>query len=252
MSKIEKLAEQQNAVAVAPVQLPAGWQEEMDAFRQAVARWGRPSFFGRILRFRKGEWLLGTEKEKVPDRTRFIAVMSEVRHGWLKFLVTVDEDGNEKKTPVHIVGKVVDGFVVPDRETLDERDRTKWKIGLNGKPEDPWKSVIYMPMVSPDGEMIITFTTSTPTGLSRAWGLIDRYQWIGRKYPGQDPIIELQASSYHDKRYGPVAVPDFKIVGWTKRTDPAALLAPGGSSSSTEEPPPWDGDDLGDDHWERE
>src|SRR5262249_22199149 len=183
MSKIERLAEtekQTTAVAVARVQLPAGWQEEMDAFRQAVARWGRPSFFGRMLRFRKGEWLLGAEKEKVPDRTRFAAVMAEVRHGFLKFLLTVDEDGNERRVPVHNVGKITDGFVGPDREALDERDRTKWKIGLDGKPEDPWKLVIYLPMISPDGETIATFTTSTKTGLPRVWGLIDRYQWIGR------------------------------------------------------------------------
>src|SRR5262249_54927239 len=190
-------------------------------FQQAAAHNSRPSFFGKILRFRKGDWLLGQEREQIPDTSRWIGIMGEARHGFIKWETVTDEDGNTKKVPVHVVGKISDGYQPPPRDTLGDNDKSQWKIGLNGKPEDPYKPVVYLPLLSLDGEKVMTFTTSTPTGLPRFWQLVDKYQWIGQRHLGQYPVIELRASGYDDRRYGWVRVPDFEIVGWVGRPDPA-------------------------------
>jgi len=108
--ELTKQQEQQKQLAIAETgTVPAEWQAELDAMREAVARCGRPSFFGQMLRFRKGEWFLGSEKQNVPHRTRFIGIMAEVRHGWIKWVAAEDDDG--KRRPVHVVGKIVDHFV---------------------------------------------------------------------------------------------------------------------------------------------
>jgi hypothetical protein len=65
------------------------------------------------------------------------------------------------------------------------------------------------------------------------WKLIDRHAWLGRKHPGQYPIVEIQSSGYEDKRYGWIDTPAFKIVGWAGRPDLQQL---GGSNG--------DGDDA--------
>jgi len=248
--ELTKQQEQQKQLAIAETgTVPAEWQAELDAMREAVAHNGRSSFFGQMMRFRKGAYLLGAEKKKVPEGTRFIGIMAEARHGYRKFVEEVADDGSIKKRPVHIVGKIVDKFVLPGENKLPDRDQSTWKIGLNNKLEDPWKKVAYLPLLSLDGKTVATFVTDTPTGLSRFWNLIDRYQWIGCKHPGKYPVIEPRPDSYHDRRWGQVLVPDLAIVGWIGRPDPAQLL--GHNGADAEEPPPNEGDGF-DDTWERE
>jgi hypothetical protein len=193
---MNKLVEQHATAQVAP----AEYQNELEHFRHAAIRNTRPTLMGQVLRFRKGEWLFGSEKQKIADGARFVAIMNEARHGWLKW--------NEDKTATHVVGKIIEGFESPPREELDCRDEKEWPIGLmSGKKEDPWKNVVYLPLMSVDGEQLLTFSSTTRTGNPAFWKLIDRYQWLGRKHPGQYPIIEIQSTGYDDKRYGWVDTP---------------------------------------------
>jgi hypothetical protein len=232
-------------------EVPEDWLAELQRFREAVAYSGRPSvFFGRLFKFKKGDWVfLGGEKEKIPDRSRWIAIMAEARHGWRKFVEVTTEDGDIKRVPEYRVGKISEGYEPLPREDEDlgDLDKAKWKIGLDGKPEDPWKRVAYLPLLSLDGEKVVTFLTDTKTGLPRFYALIDRYAWIGRQHLGQYPIIELRASGYDDKRFAWVHTPDFEIVGWVGRPDPARLLGHagdgsggGGGDDGSVEPPPYD------------
>src|SRR4051812_22834286 len=62
-------------------------------FRQAAVRNTKPSLRGLMLRFRKGDWIFGSEKQKIAPGTRFVGIMSEVQHGWLKW--------NPDRTPTH-------------------------------------------------------------------------------------------------------------------------------------------------------
>ena len=115
MNKLVEKRETERQVASTPPPItPAVYQAELERFRQAAIRNTKPNLMGQVLRFRKGEWLFGSEKQKIEARTRFVAIMNEVRHGWLKW--------NEDKTASHIVGKIVEGFKPPPRDSLDCRD----------------------------------------------------------------------------------------------------------------------------------
>src|SRR5262245_17723655 len=205
---MNKIVEKQHET-LAPATL-AEYQTELDQFRQAAIRNSRPLLMGQLLRFRKGEWLAGPDKEKIAAGTHFVGIMNEARHGWIKWT----QDGDGIKTPVHVVGKTVENFQPPDRAELDCQDETTWPIGLSGKREDPWRSVAYLPLASLDGEQLLTFKTDTKTGVPAFWKFVDRYQWLGRKHLGQYPIVEIQSSGYEDKRYGWIDTPTLKIVGW--------------------------------------
>jgi hypothetical protein len=193
------------------VQVPAEYQAELDRFRQAAVRNIKPVLMGQVLRFRKGDWVFGGEKKKIAAGTRFIGIMNEARHGWIKW--------NADKTAVHIVGRIVDNFTPPPLEELDCRDKSTWKPGLNGELQDPWQPVCYLPLASLDLAQLLTFSTMTRTGRPSFWALMDRYQWLARKHAGKYPIIEIQNGGYEDKRFGWVDVPKFEIVDWTGRPD---------------------------------
>lgn len=193
--------------------VPAEYQAELNRFREAAIHNVKFTLMGQQLRFRKRDWLYGPEKQKIPGGSRFVGIMNETRFGYIKW--------NADKTAVHVVGKIIDGFKLPPREALDCQDETKWPIGLDGKPQDPWRLVVYLPLASLDGEQLLTFSSNTKTGRPAFWKLVDRYSWQGRKHPGQYPIIELKATGYEDKRFGWIDTPSFPIVGWTDR--PTAL-----------------------------
>jgi hypothetical protein len=218
-----------NALSQATPNVPAEYIEEQEHFKTALARHARPSLFGRLLRFKKGKWVYGDAKDELPEGTQLVAIMAEARIGWIKWA----RDADGKATPTHIVGRIVDGFEVPDRDTLDCHDQSEWKVGLSGKPEDPWRRVCYLPLVSPDGEQLLTFSTSTNTGINSFWRLVDNYHWLSRRHPGQFPVVEIFTDGYDDKRWGWIDTPGFKIVAWHGRPDLQQLT---GGEQTTDEP----------------
>jgi len=218
------------------IEPPMILEEELAQFRKAAAENATVSFAGRILKFKKGQWWLGfgSEKEMIADRTHWVALMADAQFGWRKFETVVDENGNTKKRPVYKIGKISQGFRAPERETLGDNDKSQWPIGLNKEPEDPWKKVGCLPLVSPDFETTLaTFITDTNTGLTRFWKFIGRYAWLSERRPGQYPIVETRASGYNDKCWDWVDVPEIEITTWVSRPD-LARIADAGSPKQIE------------------
>jgi hypothetical protein len=224
MSKMNELS-QQRATPTQPPALPADAAAELEQFRQAARPNLRGYLLGTLLRFKqtgKGDWIYGDKK--LENGTRLIGLMNYTSHGWLKW--------NPDKTAVHVVGRITDGFVPPALSELDCRDEAEWPIGLSGKREDPWREVIYIPFLSLDGETLFTFAAATKTGRPPAWKFIDRFAWIGRKHPGQWPIVELQAGGFGNSFGGWTPTPQFGIVGWTDRPDLTPLIGSDGSGGA--------------------
>ena len=85
--------------------------------------------FEKLLKFKKGEYLIG--EELVPLGTEYVAHAVGWTKCWIKF---VDGEVVERKTY-----RVAYGERPPEREDLDDLDRDKWPEGLDGNPADPWR-----------------------------------------------------------------------------------------------------------------
>ena len=72
---------------------------------------------GSLLKFVKGDWLVGRDKEELAER-ELVAVVSGLMHGWLRW---------ENNRPTgHAMGLLVEGFIPPKRDVLGDLDRAQW------------------------------------------------------------------------------------------------------------------------------
>jgi hypothetical protein len=219
MSRTYEALSEQNAVAVTAPSLPAEVATELDNFRLAAMDGMRASFLGTLLRFKKGTWLYGADGRELEPGTEAVALMGEFRRGWVRW--------EKSRATNHVVGKIAQGFVVPPRDSLGDTDQAHWPLGLSGKREDPWQLTLYAPLKSLDGEDIYTFATSSDGGNQAVYKLVERYAWLGRKHPGEFPIVTLDSETYEHPRFGTVHKPKLEIVGWTGR--PAIELSDAGT-----------------------
>jgi hypothetical protein len=200
MSKIEKLREQEAETTIDA-------STELAAF--AVAANENRSGFGARLTYIKGKFVFGRDKELLPLGTLLVAIMREVRHGYIKWSCG--------KIVGASVGRVIDGFK-PNRNELGDLDEELWPVGgLSGKQEDPWQKTIYIPMVTPDGATIYTFQTHSFYGREAAYGLLALYASQGADHPGLYPVVELGSAISKSAKFGDVPSPTFKIVDWLGR-----------------------------------
>jgi hypothetical protein len=202
--KNTKALKKQNS-ALPAVQYDNPWLE-------AAAEAG--SEFGKLLKFNKGEWLIG--EDTVSEGTEFIAFIDEVARGWIKF-----EDGSV--TDRRIV-KVAAGHP-PKREELDDTDSSQWEIGDDGKPRDPWVFQWLLPMSPADAEGDLTVFCTSSKGDIGAIGLLCKVYGRSQRN-GLLPIVALKTTSYKHPVYGKVLKPDLPIVGWHRTASSPAPQSP--------------------------
>jgi hypothetical protein len=90
---------------------------------------------GRMIKFDKnGEFVTSDDDGKIGEETDFVALTDQTLVGWIRF--------NDDAPPSRAAGLLYDGFIMPSRDSLGDTDESKWPIGLNGRPEDPWKHQI--------------------------------------------------------------------------------------------------------------
>jgi hypothetical protein len=160
------------------------------------------SEFGKLLKFNKGEWLIG--EDTVSDGTEYIAFIDEVARGWIKF-----EDGSV--TDRRIV-KVAAGHP-PKREELGDIDSSQWEISDDGKPRDPYVFQWLLPMSPVEAEGDLTVYATASKGGIGAIGLLCKVYGRSQRN-GLLPIVALKITSYKHPVYGKVLKPDLPIVGW--------------------------------------
>jgi hypothetical protein len=182
--------------------LPA--TQTADNYRKAAEQYGG---FEAMLKFKKGEYFVG--EDEVPLGTEYIAHMEGWTLGWIKFR---DQQVVERK-----MYRVEEGGRIPDRDELDENDHSKWPIGINNAPADPWVFQMYVPFENRDTGEVVVFVTSSYGGkkavslLSKAW---QRRLAINGKH--ELPVIRLAKGKMKTRMYGDVPCPNFlPVVGWT-------------------------------------
>jgi hypothetical protein len=127
------------------------------------------------------------------------------------------------------------GQPLPDRAELGDTDQTLWSLGLNGKPEDPWKQYAKLILGAMANGEQISFGMTAITARISAGQLARDIVW-GRQARGNNAIavIEIQTRSVPTK-YGRTIAPDFPIVDWIvgNGSEPKALPSP---DPTTKEP----------------
>jgi hypothetical protein len=165
---------------------------------------------GELLKFSKGDYFAGLDDKPVPIGTRLVAIMDRLKIGFIRWSNNAPGD--------HIMGFVADNFNPPRRSELGDLDKTLWDTDNNGVPRDPWQFTNHLPFASPyDHSCIYTFATASRGGLKAIGELCREHGRNNRQ--GCLPVVLLQVDSYlhHEKTYGRIKVPVFKIVGYVEK-----------------------------------
>jgi hypothetical protein len=178
---------------------------------------------GLIVKFSKhGEFLKGPQAEAIPEGTLVTAACDRALVGFIMWV-----DGK----PIHKVMMISSGKSLYQRAQLGHHDRNLWEhedkpnkdtpLDRNGVPRrDPWKPVMYVPMMTADGE-IFTLSITSKSGINSANQLLRRYATHAKRHPTDYPLIKLTRGSFahKDKTIGDVLYPDFEPAGWVNRAE---------------------------------
>lgn len=173
--------------------------------------------FEKLLKFRKGEFLIG--EELVPLGTEYIAHVVGWTKCWIKF---VDGEVADRKSY-----RVAYGEQPPEREDLGDLDRDEWPEGIDGGPTDPWVYQYLLPLESLSTGEIVIFVTSSVGGRRAVADLTAVYaRRVAKKGNGGQPVIKLGKTDMPTKRYGKVPRPHLEIVGWDDLPDDGSKAPP--------------------------
>lgn len=173
--------------------------------------------FQKMLKFKKGDYI--SDGEDVPLGTKYLAHTLGWTKAWVHF---VDQKVVERKNY-----RVARGERAPEREKLPDQDQSKWPIGINKQPADPWVYQYLLPMEDMHTGEIQIFVASSFGGrravadLCQLWSRRAASMQKAGKIGGQ-PVITLQMVMMPTKNFGDVPRPHFEVVGWDDPDDPAA------------------------------
>jgi hypothetical protein len=211
-----------NDVTIKPNNLPAQYEEEADALLEATEG------HDKLLKFIKGKYKV--RDDEVPLGTQYVAHANQLTYCWTKFV--------DKKRVDRHHGKAAEKWRPPRREELDDNDKSKWEIGLDGKPKDPWCFQHLLPFEHPESGEVVIFTTASVGGKIATEELVREYaRRLKRKGLRSLPIVSLASKDMPTRGYGDVLRPHFEIDGWEDAPDPPAAVNGGN-------PPAADPDDA--------
>jgi hypothetical protein len=174
---------------------------------------------GTVLRFSKdGKFVKPTEgDEEVPEGTQLAVIWDQARGGYQRFR-------GKGERPELKIGLVFGGKP-PERDELGDNDEAQWPISdMTGKPEDPWREILMVPLQSIEDGAVYVFSTMSITGLRAVSNLLTQSARLAAKEPDHYPVFALRCGGYEHKKFGWVRVPAFERVGKTPKADITAAL----------------------------
>lgn len=180
------------------------------------------SIVGKLLKFSKGDYLVGEDNDEVEEGTQYVANMDELMVGWIRW-----EDG---KPTDQIMGRVSEGYQAPKRNTLGDDDKSKWEVDEQNRERDPWQFSNYLILKTPGesgDDSLFTFTTSSRGGLNAIGELCKAYGKAMRQKPDEFPVISLGVGSYQhsNKAYGRIKFPILAVESWVPKAEFAEALS---------------------------
>ena len=111
---------------------------------------------------------------------------------------------------------VYDGFIMPARETLGDRDETP--VGdraQTAQPEDPWQHPITSSLQHTDTAELFTFVTTSKTGRRAVGTLLRHYDRLRVTHPGELPVVQLRTGGFSTTTRASAGWPSpaFVVVG---------------------------------------
>ena len=175
------------------------------------------------MKFAKGEYTLN---DKLINDTQWKFIWQKTQAGFVKW--------TKGERPDFRTAYICQGEEEPLRDEFGEDDKSKWEIGLDGKPRDPWSHVFRLILENQAGDLA-ELILSSYYGKRAANVLLDKVRRAGLR----TPIVRLESEKVSTK-FGPVAAPKFEITGFVEDESPPAFLAgktpsSGGSALSAAE-----------------
>jgi hypothetical protein len=164
---------------------------------------------GRLVKFSKdGQFVTADDGEPISDVAEFVMLADETLIGWIRF-------NGEGEPPDRVMGLLYGDFKMPARDTLGDEDVSKWKNGLNGLPEDPWRHQVYVVLQNAESGELFTYIANSQTARRSVGHLLRHYTRLQRTHPDEYPVVRLKAGGFQhrDERVGWVATPAFAVVG---------------------------------------
>jgi hypothetical protein len=173
-------------------QLPTRSEE---ALERHLREWGGAG--GRLFAFNGQTGIFRTldDDVEVPSGTQFIAHLADTQKGFIKF--------NDDGPPTSVMVRLDENAKVPERDELGDNDKSKWPIGMNGEPEDPWKPQFVIPMTLYDeGGEVYCYIARGIVAMNSAADLLGRWRFHPKRKAGLLPVIKVISSTYPSKKFG--------------------------------------------------
>jgi len=221
-----KLPASSTTVAVAKTGTAVAVPDERDSVQQYLDEIAPNSIVGRMVKFdiKEGAFILHDDSSTVSPDVDFVAHADQTLVGQIKF-------NGAGEPPDRVMGLLYNGFKMPSRESLGDLDESKWSIGLDNLPQDPWQHHVYLVLQNAVTMEMFTFVTSSKTGRRAVGNLLRHYDRVKKTHPDDLPVVRLKVGGFQhsDERVGWVKTPVFVVVGRRPR-DSAAVpdTSPGG------------------------
>jgi hypothetical protein len=181
-------------------------QVARNAYQQLADEVRQAGIEGDLLRFTKqGDWVAGQEETEIEEGTELIMGLNTLKRGWQKWADSKPVDAR--------MGFVSEGFRPCNREELGDLDEDEWEE-LDGQARDPWQDTMQVLLITPKGDQVYTYATSSKSGKT-ALGEVSKV-YGDRLQDGEDedamPVITLQSSFYKHKTYGKIMIPVFELT----------------------------------------
>jgi hypothetical protein len=182
-----------------------------DGWGEAAAEQEASVIRGTLLKFSDWNWFKGKESTKIEEGTQLVALST--RAAWVKWA-----DNKPTEYKMRATGKDL-----PEREELGDTDESKWPLGPDKQPRDPWQNTRFVYLLDPKTAEAFTYSTSSWGGRGAVMDLGSQISRVRYARPGAVPLVELQAQP-HITKFGRKSKPFFKIIEW--RGDDLGTSAP--------------------------
>ena len=166
-------------------------------------------FVGTPLRFVKGPWFklpAKNQRVKVGPTDPFAIDVPSYACGWVGWL--------NRKPVQKYIGRPIDGFILPTRDQLPDRDKSNWPLDKDGKRSDTWQENHQLVMKDLTTDELCTWTTTSWYGRKAIGRLIDLYAREAKKHPGLMPVVTLSTKDEPSVDYGLIPAPVLTVVDW--------------------------------------